>query len=149
MVERAEWRSRLENERFLFRKQNHKGVHMASNTIALNDHAAVSNSFSLQGNTQTEAKYIDPDSTLAAPLGFSVKHSVPPIGSKANNRHTVTFFDVDILSDGGTAVGSVKVEISVPRSSTWTEVQTRALVGYAVSYLTDARVQTLIDGITP
>lgn len=122
---------------------------MASSTISLNDHAAVANVFTLQGSSPTEAKYIDADSTLAAPLGFTVKFNTPPVGSKANNRCVVTFFDVDILSDGSSAVGSAKVEISVPRASTWTEAQTRALCAYLANYLTDARVQQLIDGIAP
>lgn len=123
---------------------------MASSTIALNDHAAVSNTFTLRGQSAMDAQYIDTDTTLAEPLGFTVKHSVPPVGSKSNNRHTITFSDVDVDSaTGAVAVGSVKVEISNPRSAAWTEARTRALAAYVVNYLTDARVQQIIDGITP
>lgn len=122
---------------------------MASSTITLKDHLEADNVFSLQGNSPTEAKYIDPDSSLAAPLGFSVKFSTPAIGSKANDRCVITFSDVDVLTDGSAAVGSIKVELSIPRASTWTEAQTRALAAYVRNYLTDARVQLLVDGITP
>lgn len=122
---------------------------MASSTIALNDHAAVSNTFTLRGQSSLDASYIDTDTTLAFPLGFTVKHTVPPVGSKANDRHVITFSQSVATSSGGVATGSVKVEISMPRDSAFTEVMMRALCAYTANYLTDARVQNLVDGITP
>lgn len=122
---------------------------MSSSTITIKDHNDVDNIFSLQGTSSNESKYIDPDSSLAAPLGFSVKFNTPPIGSKANDRCIVSFYDVIIQTDNTPAVGSIKCEISVPRSGDWTEDQTRALAAYVRNYLTDARVQLLVDGITP
>lgn len=123
---------------------------MASTTIALNDHASVSNTFTLKGQTGTTAEYIDTDTSLGLPLGFTVKHSIAPVGSKANDRHEVTFSQV--IADATTGlpvVGSVKMQMSIPRSASWTDAHSRALNAYIVNYLTDARFQNLIDGITP
>jgi hypothetical protein len=123
---------------------------MASSTVALNDHVPVSNTFTLKGQTGTTADYIDTDTSLATPLGFVVKHNTAPVGSKANDRHQVVFSQV--LTDtvtGLPVIGSLKLDISIPRSATWTDTHSRALNAYLVNYMTDARFQSILDGITP
>jgi len=123
---------------------------MASTTVALNDHASVSNTFTLKGQTGSTAEYIDTDTSLATPLGFAVKHSTAPVGSKANDRHQVVFSQV--ITDAVTglpAIGSLKLDISIPRSASWTDAHSRALNAYLVNYMTDVRFQSILDGITP
>lgn len=123
---------------------------MALSTIALNDHVPASTTFTLRGQSASDANYIDTTTSLAAPLGFVVKHNVSPVGSKSNDRHTVTFSRVIVNSTTGAAsVGSVKVDISIPRDANWTDAMSRALNSFMINYLTDARFQQVIDGITP
>lgn len=122
---------------------------MASTTVALNNASAVANTFTLMGQSASKAEYIDTDYSLASPLTLTVNHTIAPVGSVANDRHQVTVRQVVIDANGKPFTASIKVDISLPRTSAITELLQRDLNAYVVNYLTDARFQSLMDGITP
>lgn len=70
-------------------------------------------------------------------------------GVVANDRGEVTSSLTVIDAVGKVFNGTVKITWSVPRTAAWGATSTRDLFAYVRNYITDARVQSLEDGIIP
>lgn len=122
---------------------------MASSTLTLADYAAVSTTFTLRGVAMDEARYIDTNTSLQEPRAMAVRHSIPAAGSSANDRSYVTWNRTKLDANGIAKTISIKLEVSRPRTDVLTEADVLEGLGHLVSFLTEARATTLVEGICP
>jgi hypothetical protein len=123
---------------------------MSTSSVTLADSAAANNTFLLRDQSNGLSTYVDPDTSLAFPLGFSVQHTVKPAGQLGTDRHLIKVFQTKTSADYGTVTAVVSVQISVPRHDLVNDTVMADLWAYAKNYLDSAgSYAKLIDGITP
>lgn len=106
--------------------------------------------YSLQGNSQTDASYIDATSSLSAPRKAVISHQLKPIGSAGSDRHQVLFQSVVLDANNVAHVISANIVLTVPRAAVATDTLAKDVLAAAVNYLALAGVKdALIDGIIP
>jgi len=122
---------------------------MASTTFVVNNGAAVAKTFTLQSQDLKTASYINTESSLSAPQVAVISHDLKPTGAKGNDRHNVSFKTTLLDSVGVAHTISCSLQLSVPRSAVVTDALVLDAVRFTTNYLTDARVASLGDGVTP
>lgn len=122
---------------------------MASASYALTDFAAATVTFYLAGQNQDSALYKDTTRDIRLPLTQSIKFNLGSPAAKGSDHILFTFADAVEDADGVVAVGQVKVDISVPRNSGWSETHTKDLMSYVASFLTGTRIGNLADAMVP
>lgn len=123
---------------------------MATSSVTIADSSAVDNTFLLRDQVNGTSTYVDPDTSLAFPLGFTVEHTVKPAGQLGTDRHLVKFYKTISSADYGTATAVVSVQLSVPRHDLVTDALIADLWTYVKNYTSSSGVLAkIIDGITP
>jgi hypothetical protein len=123
---------------------------MASATQTVVDLADNNVVLTLIGQTSAGAVYKLATRTLSTPFQLEYVYKIGAPGAKGNDK--IIFTLRDTLNNATTGLhhtGSVKVEVSIPRDSVYTEVKSKDLFSYAASILSDANIALLVDGITP
>lgn len=106
--------------------------------------------YSLQGNSTTDASYIDATSSLSAPRKVTVSHQLKAIGQQGSDRHQVLVQSVVLDANGVAQVISANLVLTVPRSAVATDTLVLDALAACVNYLALNGVKTaLIDGIIP
>lgn len=105
----------------------------------------------LVGSTAKGASYKDPSRSLALPLTLDVSVLSGPVGSKGNDHVKVKLASA-IVGAGTSApvvVGSVTLDISIPRDANWTDSMMLDLLANLRDYLDNGNITFLVDGIVP
>lgn len=90
-------------------------------------------------------------SGLTEPETCRVQHFMRPPGSKGTDRHQIVFQKA-IVEDSSNQylVGSVSLQVNVPRSSEFTLTMVKDLIAQLTSYVNlTANLTTLVNGGTP
>jgi hypothetical protein len=123
---------------------------MATASITIQDSSLADNTFLLQDQSKGLVEYVDPDSSLAFPLGFNVQHTLKPAGQLGTDRHLIKFFKTVSSADYGTATAVVSIQISTPRHDLVSDTVMLDLFTYATNYLKlSGAFGKILDGITP
>lgn len=106
--------------------------------------------YSLQGNSNDGASYIDATSSLSAPRMVKVSHALKPIGSTGSDRHTVLAQAVVLDANNLPQTMSASLTWTIPRSSVVTDTLSKDVLAALTNYLALTGVKdALIDGIIP
>lgn len=106
--------------------------------------------YTLQGNSTTEASYIDTTSSLSAPRKAIVSHQLKPTGSQGSDRHQVLFQSVVLDANNVPHTISVNMMLTVPRATVATDTLVLDAIAATVNYLGLSGIRAaLIDGIIP
>jgi hypothetical protein len=105
--------------------------------------------FDLSSENGTKKEFINKATTLQESERLVVEHNLRPNGNKGTDIHTFTFSkgDVDDVT-GAFTLGSVKVEIRVPRATAFTATVIKDLAKYAQCLLKGTFVEDLYAGVT-
>lgn len=124
---------------------------MASTTFSVNNGAVTTGTktFTLQGQTVTEASYIDTTSNLSEPRMAVVSFDLKPIGARGNNRVNVSFKRVKLDASGVAHVLSGTFQLSIPKTTVFSDTDVVDVALNCATYITEARVTSMIDGIVP
>lgn len=123
---------------------------MASATITLKNLADANVVYSLVGSTATGALYKDVSRSLALPRTLEFQYNVGNPGAKGNDHLRIILKDtVQNSSTGIISVGSLSIDVSVPRDSAWTQTFTEDLMAALVPLFVDANCATIADAIVP
>lgn len=123
---------------------------MLQSFIVKKDDGATDVTYKLQGNSNTEASYIDATSTLSAPRTVRVSHSIKPAGSPGSDRHTILAQSVVLDANNVAHVMSASLTWTVPRATVATDTLNKDVLAALVNYLALSGCKdALIDGIIP
>jgi hypothetical protein len=103
------------------------------------------------GVGQASFQYSNQAAGLVAPETLRIGHNLRPQGAKGTDRHSIVLSKAIIeTATTNYLVGSVSVQINVPRSSDFTLAMVKDLVAQMTSYLNlTANVTALYNGATP
>lgn len=124
---------------------------MASNTFSVNNGTVTTGTktFTLQGQDLSQASYIDATSNSVEPRVAVVSCDTKPINQKGNNRAGVSFKRSKLDVNGVAQTLSCTISFSIPKSVLFTDSEIVDVGVNATSYLTEARILALMDGIIP
>jgi hypothetical protein len=103
----------------------------------------------LVGNTNRGAEYRDTTRALSLPYSLTIENQVGNSGAKGNDHVKIKISNTVADADGVTAVGSISVDLSIPRNTGWTGTNSDDLLAVLASFLSDARIASLGDALVP
>lgn len=104
-----------------------------------------------QSSTGAQTVYANQSAGLVEPETLRVQHFLRPVGAKGTDRHQIVLQKV-IVEDttNQNLVGSISVQLAVPRSVEFTLAMLKDMVAQMTSYLNrTANVTALFNGATP
>jgi hypothetical protein len=105
-------------------------------SLSLNNHADTPVTYTLTGSTNRGAEYRNMASSLAEPQSVMFTISVGGPSSKANDKVVISAREIALNGDDGTtAVGTARLEVSIPRNAAWTGDKTQDLMATIASLL--------------
>jgi len=107
--------------------------------------------YELQERKGAQSVFQNVSAGLVEPETFRIQHFMRPPGSKGTDRHQIVFQKA-IVEDTSNQylVGSVSLQINVPRSSEFTLAMVKDLVAQLTSYVNlTANLTTLVNGGSP
>jgi len=124
---------------------------MPSATLSLNGHDdTTAKVFTLVGNTAKGASFKDAARALALPLSLDVGLSIGAPGQLGNDRITISVKNAVLNSTTKkVSVGSVKLEVSIPRDDAWVDGTTEEILAYIAHLLVSANRVKIADGTVP
>lgn len=123
---------------------------MASSTITLTDEADANIVYTLVGQTDKGAIYRNASRALGLPQGLNFSMNIGNPGAKGNDRIEIKLHDsVQNSETGLVSTGSVRVLISLPRDSAWTEQMSQDIMIQLQDLFADANAILLADGLVP
>mgnify|MGYP001037719979 CR=1 FL=1 len=124
---------------------------MASNTFSVNNGTVTTGTktFTLQGQDLSQASYIDTTSNSVEPRVAVVSCDTKPVGQKGNNRAGVSFKRTKLDVNGVAQTLSCTISFSIPKTVLFTDAEIVDVGVNATSYLTEARILALMDGVMP
>jgi hypothetical protein len=123
---------------------------MAASTFTITNHDDSTYVQTRVGSTADGALYKDTSRALSLPRTLEFINKVGAPGSKGNDRLSFVFRNtVQNSTTGLFSTGSLKLEVSVPRDSSWTEAMTRDLYQGVVSILDDTAIESMADALVP
>lgn len=124
---------------------------MASNTFSVNNGTVTTGTktFTLQGQDLTAAAYVDTTSNAVEPRNAVITVDTKPVGAKGNNRAGVSFKRTKLDSNGVSQTLSCTISFSIPKSVIFTDAEILDVGVNATSYLSEARILALMDGVIP
>jgi hypothetical protein len=109
---------------------------MASATHVLKNYAAADVTFTLASQSARGALYKDTTRALSEPRSLEFDYKIAPVGSLAHDHLIVKVLEANVNGDTGVmAVGSAKLELSIPRDDSWSSTKTKDLLAYIGSLL--------------
>lgn len=104
-----------------------------------------------QSSVGAQTVYANQSAGLVEPETLRVQHFLRPVGAKGTDRHQIVLQKV-IVEDATNQnlVGSISVQLSVPRSTEFTLAMLKDMVAQMTSYLNrTANVTAFFNGATP
>jgi hypothetical protein len=122
-----------------------------SNIILTKSNGTSDVTYTISRSTGLVSEYSDQSSGLTTPQILRVTHNLRPVGAKGTDRHTIALQKVVVeTATGISLVGSVSLQISVPRSTDFTLAMVKDLIAQLTSYCNlTANVTGLFNGATP
>lgn len=107
--------------------------------------------YTLQKVEGSKSTFTNQAAGLTVPESFSVQHTLRPPASKGTDRHLLVINKAVIETTSlQYLVGSVSVQLNIPRSSDFTLAMMKDLIAQMTSYLNlTANVTALFNGATP
>jgi hypothetical protein len=107
--------------------------------------------YSPQKNTGSEAVYGNTSAGLVTPEILRVVHNLRPSGAKGTDRHQIVLSKAVVESvTSNYLVGSVSLQINVPRSADFTLTMVKDLIAQLTSYINlTANLTSIFNGATP
>lgn len=124
---------------------------MPSSSLVLQDSTTTNITFALAGSTLNGAGYTVASRPLSLPLKLTTNRNIGMPTAKGNDKITLVFQDaVENSTTKVRFIGQLKIELSLPRDSAWTDTKTADLMAYAQTLFATAGVKTAIaDGLDP
>lgn len=124
---------------------------MAATTFTVNNGTVTTGTraYTKQLESAKGASYIDTSTSLAQPRMLEVTHDLKAPGADGNDRHQVMVRYTKINAQGKVRHLSASVVLSVPRDACFTDADVLDVVVNGTSFLTEARISALADGIVP
>jgi hypothetical protein len=120
----------------------------ASHTLTADNESTID--VDLVGQTPDGALYRLVTRSLAKPFAMEFQYKIGAPSAKGNDKVIVKISDtIQNATTGLFSVGSVKLELSIPRDTTWTETLSKDMLSYMAKFCIDATNALLVDAITP
>lgn len=124
---------------------------MSSSTHVLTELDDVTNvTYTLAGQTSNGASYKNKDRALSLPQTLEFAYNIGQPTAKGNDKLNITL--KNSVQNGTTdliSTGSLKIVVSVPRDSAWTQTDTEDLLAQVVDLLTNAKIADIADAMVP
>lgn len=123
---------------------------MASSSITLKDKADANIVYTLVSQTENGAVYRNAARSLGLPQSLRFSTNIGAPGSKGNDRVNITLKNsVQNETTGLVSTGSVSIQLSIPRDSTFSVTDAEDLLVQLQDLFVDANAEDLVDGIVP
>lgn len=120
---------------------------MSAKTFVVKNNAAANITFSPSVPLKDGQQYLDQSTSLAAPRGAVVKHTMPDLSiGSASDRHYVQFSKTVFDANGKAFQAKIAVSVEVPRTQI-TSADVADLKSFAKEFIGDATIfQAFLNG---